>query len=91
MQEELQKCLWALKGTVEDDVKQNDMEVTHVPKVILACCILHNICEVHSDTFVSTWLDKTSDNQTATVPYPSTSRNSIVPKLLQSVTFFFNT
>ena len=56
--------------------KQNDMEVTRVPQVILACCILHNVCEVHGDTFVSTWLDETSDDQPATVPYPSTSRNT---------------
>ena len=56
--------------------KQNDMEVTRVPQVILACCILHNVCEVHGDTFVSTWLDETSDDQPATVPYPSTSQNT---------------
>lgn len=42
--------------------KHNNMEVTRVPQVILACCILHNVCEVHGDTFVSTWLDETSDD-----------------------------
>ena len=27
-----------------------------VPNVILACCALHNICEVHNDSFNDEWL-----------------------------------
>ena len=31
--------------------KQNEMNVTNVPNIITACCILHNMCEIHGDTF----------------------------------------
>ena len=40
-------------------MKQNDMDVSHVPYVVTACCILHNICEIHGDTFVESWLERT--------------------------------
>ena len=40
-------------------MKQNDMDVSHVPYVVTAYCILHNICEIHGDTFVESWLERT--------------------------------
>ena len=33
------------------------MFVGNVPNVIIACCILHNICEVHGDIFNDEWLE----------------------------------
>ena len=33
------------------------MLVGNVPNIILACCTLHNICEVHRDTFNDEWLE----------------------------------
>ena len=36
--------------------KQIDMDISNVPNVILACCALHNICEVHNDSFNDDWL-----------------------------------
>ena len=32
-------------------MKQNEMEITNVPNVIVACCILHNVCEIHGEEF----------------------------------------
>ena len=29
--------------------KKIDMYVGNVPNIILACCVLHNICEVHGE------------------------------------------
>lgn len=37
--------------------KRNDMNIENVPNVIAACCILHNVCEVHGDTFNNHWLE----------------------------------
>ena len=37
-------------------LKQNDMHVKNVPHVVAACCTLHNICEIHGDTFNDEWL-----------------------------------
>lgn len=36
--------------------KRNDMNIEKVPCIITACCILHNICEVHKDSFNEHWL-----------------------------------
>ncbi|XP_006639987.2 uncharacterized protein [Lepisosteus oculatus] len=37
--------------------KRNDCSLDLVPTMILACCILHNVCEVHSDSFNQEWLE----------------------------------
>ena len=30
--------------------KQNDMNINKVPCVVTACCILHNMCELHNES-----------------------------------------
>ena len=37
--------------------KRNDMNIENIPCVITACCILHNMCEVHGDSFNDLWLE----------------------------------
>ena len=32
------------------------MDIDNVPHVIFACCVLHNVCEVHGDKFKDEWL-----------------------------------
>ncbi|XP_066552472.1 uncharacterized protein LOC136718596 [Amia ocellicauda] len=48
--------------------KRNDCSLDLVPTMVLACCILHNVCEVHSDTFNEEWLEAISQ---AECPQPS--------------------
>ena len=72
-------------------LKSNDMDISHIPHVILACCILHNICEVHGDSFVPTWMDNLSlDNQPPAIPYSGATQNDpanlIRDKLVQYMT-----
>ena len=38
-------------------IKQNDMVVSSVPNVVAACCVLHNVCEIHGNTFNDEWLE----------------------------------
>ena len=60
-------------------MKQNERNVSIASNIITACCILHNMCEIHGDTFNEEWLedvnmeesDKTQSSATTT-----TSRNS---------------
>ncbi|KAJ8418954.1 hypothetical protein AAFF_G00004530 [Aldrovandia affinis] len=40
--------------------KRNDCRLDLVPTMVLACCILHNMCEVHGDTFMEEWVDDVS-------------------------------
>lgn len=35
--------------------KRNDCGLDVVPTMILACCILHNMCESHGDAFIAEW------------------------------------
>ena len=37
-------------------MKKNDMRIEHIPNVIAVCCILHNMCELHGESFNETWL-----------------------------------
>ena len=39
-------------------MKRNDMNIDNVPYVITACCILHNMCEAHGDSFNDLWLEE---------------------------------
>lgn len=32
------------------------MDIDNVPHIISACCVLHNVCEVHGDKFNDDWL-----------------------------------
>ena len=54
-------------------IKQNDMQVDNVPYVVAACCVLHNICEVHGDTFNDEWLQDVNED---TSPDSSSTANS---------------
>jgi hypothetical protein len=37
-------------------MKQNEMDIADVLRVITTCCSLHNVY-IHGDTFVETWLE----------------------------------
>lgn len=43
-------------------MKRNDMNVDNVPCVVTACCILHNMCEVHGDTFNELWMEEVNNS-----------------------------
>ena len=38
--------------------KQIDMHIDNAPHIIAACCVLHNVCEVHKDNFDEDWLQE---------------------------------
>ena len=46
-----------LKGRWRCLLKRLDINVSDVPKLVAACCTLHNICEIHGDTFDEEWLE----------------------------------
>ena len=37
------------------------MNIQQIPTVITACCILHNVCEIHGDHFNESWIEEQSD------------------------------
>ena len=38
------------------------MDVCNVPRIVTACCILHNICEIHGDELNNSWLEEHSES-----------------------------
>ena len=44
------------------------MSLSNIPTVVAACCILHNICEVHGERFNDQWLESLSE-----LPQPPTA------------------
>ena len=54
--------------------KQIDLHIDNVPHVIAACCVLHNLCEIHQDTFDSDWLQDLDQHDS--VPQGATQTSS---------------
>ncbi|XP_056151389.1 uncharacterized protein LOC130126040 [Lampris incognitus] len=52
--------------------KRNDCGLDVVPTMILACCILHNVCESHGDAFKVEWQEEIADIES---PQPSHKLN----------------
>ena len=53
------------------------MQVNKVLNVITACCILHNICEIHGDTFDTAWLEELENSSSLLQPTPPTQNDNI--------------
>ncbi|KAL1021986.1 hypothetical protein UPYG_G00020770 [Umbra pygmaea] len=61
--------------------KRNDCSLDVVPTMILACCILHNMCEAHGDLFQEEWQGKVTQEED---PQPGNSGDrSLYPDHLQ--------
>ena len=43
-------------------MKRNDMCIDNIPAVITCACILHNVCELHGDSFNDAWLRDVESN-----------------------------
>ena len=53
---------------------KRNMHTAHIPTVISACCILHNMCEIHGESFNDSWLLNESEfEQPTPASLPTTS------------------
>ena len=46
-----------LKGRWRCLLKRLDVDVGDAPELVAACCVLHNICEIHGEAFDDEWMD----------------------------------
>jgi hypothetical protein len=57
-------------------MKKNDMHIRNVQHVIAACCVLHNLCEIHMDSFEEDWMGQ-SDSNLLQLDVPYTARDTV--------------
>ena len=53
----VEHCFGRLKGRWRCLQKRLDVQICDAPEVVAACCVLHNICEVHGDAFDEQWVE----------------------------------
>jgi hypothetical protein len=73
----IENAFGRLKGRWRCLLKRNDTATEDVPNMITACCVLHNICEVHRDEFSDVWLEGILEppHESTANSAPSASRN----------------
>ena len=55
-------------------LKWLDVNVRYVPVLVAACCILHNICEIHGERFDQGWMECATPPGTPPVTPPPAAR-----------------
>ena len=80
-----------LKGRWRSIMKRNDTNVSFMPTLVTACCILHNLCEIHGDSFDDNWLeaDPLADASSATSTTAVPPANAAVA-IRQALCDYFN-
>lgn len=54
-------------------MKRVDVSVYDVSDLVSACCVLHNICEVHGDSFNQEWIEGVEVHRSTPTSVASTS------------------
>lgn len=68
--------------------KRNDMNVSNVPHIVTACCILHNVCELFGDEIPDGWMNELSADlleQPSTISPGATERPESDAKVVRDV------
>ena len=65
-----------LKGRWRSLLKKLDIDVIDVPELVAACCVLHNICEVHGDSFNQEWVEGTKVDSGPTLGIPTSTSST---------------
>ena len=60
-----------LKGRWRCLLKRLDINVCDVPELVAACCVLHNICEIHGEHFDEEWLEGVQGDSPGSTVYSS--------------------
>ena len=56
--------------------KRLDVSTDSVPGLVAACCVLHNMCEIHGDGFDQEWMEGISTSESTHMSSSSTTSQS---------------
>ena len=62
-----------LKARWQCLMKRLEVKPDNVAMIIMACCVLHNVCEIHGEEFDDMWLE---DNKNHPYPQPDNEISS---------------
>ena len=79
-----------LKGRWRCLLKRNDAATEDVPTIISACCVLHNICEIHKEQFDETWMEELALGVNASSLTQNTSTNSNAESIRTALCNYIN-
>ena len=65
-----------LKGRWRFLMKCNDNDIKYVPNIVTACCVLHNLCEMHGDLCDDDWVRVDPNLQTLETSSTSSTSNT---------------
>ena len=68
-----------LKGQWECLSKRIDMAPERIPVLIIPCCILHNMCDIHGDEFDSNWFVENATVFDDDEPRPTSTTAQALP------------
>ena len=77
-----------LKGRWRCLLKRLDVSVQDVPELVAACCVLHNMCEVHGDTF-NEWLEDVESGCDTRTNIVGLSQSESGVNIRQALTVYF--
>lgn len=72
-----------LKGRWRCLLKRNDTAMHYLTKQVAACCVLHNLCEIHMDTFDESW--EVDISSTTAASFTHSSQSAPIPSQAQAV------
>ena len=66
-----------------------DVSVCDVPELVAACCVLHNMCEVHGDLFDDSWMEGTDNCNNTTIADHGLSQPESAGNICEALMLYF--
>ena len=79
-----------LKGRWRCLLKRLDVHVSDVPELVAACCVLHNVCEIHGEHFDEEWMEGVQDDSITVNSTPTTTQAGSGQNTRQALMTYFH-
>ena len=79
-----------LKGRWRCLLKRLAVNVSDVPELVAACCVLHNACEIHGEYFDEEWLEGVQDDSITVNSTPTAAQAECGQDIRQALMSYFH-